>query len=110
MHQSSSPRGRTTQHGHFPRTTPVALLPLRTTRLSLFILTDALTASAPAFQELAQAVESHDDAAECVVLLRTGDAYGAVLAMPLVPEIGVCRALAAEYADKEALQLSIDDL
>ena len=92
------------------RTTPVALLPLRTTRLSLFILTDALTASALAFQELAQAVESHDDAAECVVLLRTGDAYGAVLAMPLVPEIGVCRALAAEYADKEALQLSIDDL
>ena len=110
MHQSSSPRGRTTQHGHFPRTTPVTLLPSHTTRLSLCILTDALTASALAFQELAQAVESHDDAAECVVLLRTGDAYGAVLAMPLVPEIGVCRALAAEYADKEALQLSIDDL
>lgn len=71
--------------------------------------TDA-TLAAVGSQALAAAVESHDDNAECVILFRTSDGYAAVVAMPLVPEIGVCRALAAEYADKEALQLCIDDL
>ena len=45
-----------------------------------------------------------------MLLLRTGCGMSAALLTPVVPELRVCRTLAADYAGKEALQLDLDEL
>ena len=42
--------------------------------------------------------------------MRTGCGLSVALVVPVVPELRVCRTLAAEYAGKPVLQLDLDDL
>eukprot|EP00953_Heterococcus_sp_UTEX-ZZ885_P009136 5416-Heterococcus_DN1.PRE.3 len=58
---------------------------------------------------LETAVKECDPTKELVVLLRARCGYLCVVTMPLVPDIGVCRALATDYIGKEALQLNLDE-
>ncbi|CAM9780055.1 unnamed protein product [Chrysoparadoxa australica] len=60
-------------------------------------------------EPLEQAVASYDMESEIVVLLRTACGYLAVIKMPIVPDLGVCKALASDYAGKDALELRLDD-
>ncbi|CAN0077164.1 unnamed protein product, partial [Hapterophycus canaliculatus] len=58
---------------------------------------------------LEAAVESYNTKTEIVVLFRARCGYMAVAVLPLVPEWAVCRQLGAEYKEKDALQLNLDD-
>ncbi|CAM9272845.1 unnamed protein product [Discosporangium mesarthrocarpum] len=58
---------------------------------------------------LESAVGCYDPDVEAVVLFRGRCGYMAVLTVPLVPDVFVCRQLGAEYEDKDALQLHLDD-
>ena len=59
---------------------------------------------------LADAVGTHDDLNEVVVLVRAGCGFAAVLVQPLVPERRVCLTLATEYEGRDCLQIDCDDL
>lgn len=58
---------------------------------------------------VAQAVKSHDDQTEVVVLVRAACGTTAVLTQPLVPERRVCLQLASEYEARDCLQIDLDD-
>lgn len=58
---------------------------------------------------LEAAVEGYNPKKEVVVLVRARCGYMAVMVIPLVPEWVVCRQLGAEYLEKDALQLNLDD-
>lgn len=58
---------------------------------------------------LEAAVASYDQKKEMVVLVRARCGYMAVVVMPLVPELAVCRQLGVEYREKDALQLNLDE-
>jgi cytochrome c551/c552 len=47
---------------------------------------------------------------ELLLLVRTSCGTCAALVVPVVPELRICRTLAAEYAGKPVLQLDLDDL
>ena len=64
---------------------------------------------APSQECMAAAVAARGEE-ELVLLLRTGCGMSAALLTPVVPELRVCRTLAADYAGKEALQLDLDEL
>lgn len=55
-------------------------------------------------RSLARVDEHH-----AVLLLRFRCGYVAVLVAPIVPDLGICRALAGDYEGKPQLQLNIDD-
>lgn len=55
------------------------------------------------------AVKSYSMKKEAVLLVRARCGYMAVVVLPLVPEFPVCRQLGVDYADKDALQLNLDD-
>lgn len=55
------------------------------------------------------AVDTYNPKKEVVVLVRARCGYMAVVVLPLVPELAVCRQLGVEYVEKEALQLNLDD-
>jgi hypothetical protein len=63
---------------------------------------------AAARTSLADAVESHDDQQEVVVLARTACGYVAVLGQPLVPEWRIARTLATEFEGKPELEVQLD--
>lgn len=58
---------------------------------------------------LEAAVEGYNPKKEVVLLVRARCGYMAVVVMPLVPELAVCRLLGVEYAEKDALQLNLDN-
>eukprot|EP00904_Undaria_pinnatifida_P003552 jgi/Undpi1/13198/HiC_scaffold_8.g02860.m1 len=58
---------------------------------------------------LETAVNSYDRKKEMVVLVRARCGYMAVVVLPLVPELAVCRQLGVEYREKDALQLNLDE-
>ena len=57
---------------------------------------------------LAEAVATHDDHTAVVVVLRAACGFAALCLQPMVPEWRVARALADEYAEREALQIDLD--
>ena len=44
----------------------------------------------------------------CVALMRFRCGFIAVVNLKIVPDLGICNALAADYEDKPQLQLNID--
>ena len=58
---------------------------------------------------LEAAVGSYDQKKEMVELVRARCGYMAVVVLPLVPELAVCRQLGVEYREKDALQLNLDE-
>ena len=61
-------------------------------------------------EALVRAIEGHDDRQHVVVLLRAACGYTAVILQRLVPEWRVARQLADEYANRDCLQINLDDL
>ena len=59
--------------------------------------------------DIASAASALDPEAECLVLLRMKTS-SALVSMPLVPDANICRRLAEHYAaNKDALQIDLDD-
>jgi hypothetical protein len=58
---------------------------------------------------LAEAVETHDDRAEVVVLANTACGFAAAAVAPLVPDWRVCKTLSKDYEGKDSIQFDVDD-
>mmetsp|Transcript_526 Transcript_526/g.1027 ORF Transcript_526/g.1027 Transcript_526/m.1027 type:complete len:356 (-) Transcript_526:141-1208(-) len=60
--------------------------------------------------ELQNSLDAYDEQREVVVCARFRCGNIFVFVAPLVPEFGICVALASDYEGKDALQLNIDDM
>lgn len=77
-------------------------------------ISQALPALLPARRALVEAIDKYDDTGEAVLLVHFGpspdNSFTGVAIAPLAPDVAVCRAMGAEYAGKDALQIDLDDL